>query len=154
MWRRRREKAKKIKFATVIQACVRGFIARMHVRVFFCESMFEKALKTRSEPLLQEALQKTRNLNVHSPALHLYQRNAKVLIAEVLAESHIANQVKEAIASGSLPLLERALRKAEDSRMMFLPEYRDGCRHLKEHKKVRQTITWLANRARSCKYSA
>ena len=139
----KREKARKMKFATVIQACVRGFLARMQVRVFFCESMFEKALKTRSEPLLQEALLKTKKLNVHSPALHLYQRNARQLIAEVLAESHIAHQLKEAMASGSLYLLERAMTKAKDSRMTFLSEYEAGLRALAVHKRVRQTVTWL-----------
>jgi myosin heavy subunit len=138
-----KNKALRISSAVLIQARIRGFLARTMVRVYFCEMMFEKALKTRSEPLLRDALHKTAFLNVHSPALHLYQRHAKQLIMEVLSESYIANQIKEAIASESKFLIEEALKAAKESRMMFLPEVSEGLRALEEHKKRRQTLTWL-----------
>lgn len=129
--------------ALIIQKHIRGFLARTKVRVYFCESLFERALQTRSETLLREALHKTSYLNVHSPALHLYQRHAKQLIMEVLSESYIASQLKEAAANDSKHLIEAALRAAKESRMMFLPEVTEAMSKLEELKKTRQTLTWL-----------
>ena len=60
---------------------------------------------------------------------------------EVLSEAHCANELREAMLLGSAPLLRDAIRRAEESRMVYLSELRDAKRALSEALHLRSIAT-------------
>jgi myosin heavy subunit len=107
--------------AVKIQRIVRGKLGRTFGRVFMCEQMLEHALRFREEPLLRRAIAMPNVFGVSSKLIRVYQQNAKTLILAMLNESYVSNQIDEALTVGSIELLKDAIKLAEESKMMYLP---------------------------------
>lgn len=71
----------------------------------------------------------------------MYVTNAKKLIMEVLSEAHCANELKEAMLVGSVPLLRDAIKRAEESKMVYLDELREAKRALQNALHLRTIVT-------------
>eukprot|EP00598_Pedospumella_elongata_P005420 CAMPEP_0184984144 /NCGR_PEP_ID=MMETSP1098-20130426/13180_1 /TAXON_ID=89044 /ORGANISM="Spumella elongata, Strain CCAP 955/1" /LENGTH=114 /DNA_ID=CAMNT_0027508077 /DNA_START=27 /DNA_END=367 /DNA_ORIENTATION=- len=103
--------------------------------------MLERALSRRDELMINRAMVLPALFGVTSKLIKVYISSAKKLILEVLAEAHCANELKEAMLIGSVPLLKDAIKRAEESKMVYLPELRDAKRALREALHLRNIVT-------------
>lgn len=106
-----------------------------------CETMLEKALTKRDEQLINRAIIMPVLFGVTSKLIKVYTTNAKKLVLEILAEAHVANELKEAMLVGSVPLLRDAIRRAEESNMPYLPELRAAKKTLNQAMHLRTVVT-------------
>lgn len=81
------------------------------------------------------------NLTTYPTSPQTYTASAKKLIMEVLAEAHCANELREAMLLGSVPLLKDAIKRAEESKMVYLAELRDAKRALSAALHLRSIVT-------------
>jgi len=136
-----RKRVLELNAATLIQRIYRGTYTRNKGRIYMCETMLERALSRRDELMINRAMVLPALFGVTSKLIKVYISSAKKLILEVLAEAHCANELKEAMLIGSVPLLKDAIKRAEESKMVYLPELRDAKRALREALHLRNIVT-------------
>lgn len=137
-----KKQAAETKGAVLMQKIIRGKYYRTKGRIYMCETMLEQALKQRDEKLINRAIIMPALFGVTSKLIKLYTASAKKLILEVLNEAHVANELVEAMAVGSVPLLRDAIAQAEEAKMAYLPQLREARRALNQILHLR---TVLAN---------
>lgn len=89
-----------------------------------CEVKLEKALATRDLAVLRDAIDFPKKLRItgrlagdRAKNIKTYQQFAKSLISNILHEEYVVNQLREAIESMHIDLLEAAIAAAEASHM-------------------------------------
>lgn len=138
--------------AVLLQKRIRGMQQRGRGRVFMCEQQLERALAARDEAMINRAIQMPLQFGgVTSPLIRMYQRSAKQLILEVLSEAYVASALDDAVAVGSVRLLQEAIHRAVHvARMPYLPQLLRAQDALKHALQLRSTLSRLQQLLARC----
>lgn len=117
-----RYRQKIIKAANTVKKSIRAQINKRKRRTALCEEMFKRAFALRDEAHIRRAIAMPKIFGVSSKLIKMQERDAKDLILEVMKESYVVGQLKDAIKSGCLEILQDAVKLAEDSGMVYLSE--------------------------------
>lgn len=153
-WREEKERVRKIHFdaATRIQKRFRGMWGRAKSRVNKAQVKLERAISSRSETGLKEAISLVDTLDIKSKHVKVLCQNAKDLLLEVEGEVYVKEQLEEAIVSASDVLLTDAIQLAEDAGMVYLDELRRAkstLEKVKQRREVLNSIRAILNRCDS-----
>jgi len=143
--RKRREAA-----VILIQAQFRGYVIRRKVRVILCEKFFEMALATRSEAGIQRALQRPKQWKVTSKLIKMYSHAAKELILQVMHENYVNDNLLQAIAIKSIPMIQEAIKLTKENDMLYVPAYQIALQELQCLQQQKLIVHLLTNELSKC----
>jgi myosin heavy subunit len=82
--------------------------------------------------------------------IKVYTDRARQLIADLINEAYIANELSEAIVCQNITILKDAITLAKDQNLKHLPKYKDAVIMLNERLKVRDILTQLSEEICHC----
>jgi cell division protein FtsI/penicillin-binding protein 2 len=123
-----------------VQRFFRYFLLRKAGRISICENLFRAAFISRTEESLTKALLQTNKWNMHSRLLRSYVKDAKILILDLGSESYIINELVDAIKSKSIEILTDAIKLAQESHLLYIPELREAQCALDEAYRLKNTL--------------
>lgn len=123
-----------------VQRFFRYFLLRKAGRISICENLFRNAFVSRTEESLTKALTQTNKWNIHSRLLRSYIKDAKVLLLDLGSESYIINELVNAIKSKTIELLTDAINLAQESHLLYIPEFREAKYALDEAYRLKNTL--------------
>jgi hypothetical protein len=148
------EREKKLKHwnmsATLIQKRVRGMIARIRWSIKKAEFYLERAILSRSERLLEEAIVLTESMKSKPKKIKDICANAKILLVTVQGEVFVKSQLEDAMATQNDELISSAIRLAEDAGMTYLEEYSRGKQALDREVRRRAVLSHIQGALDRC----
>lgn len=148
------EREKKLKHwnmsASVIQKRVRGMLARIRWAIRKAEHYLERAIISRSERLLEEAIIMTEAMKSRPKRIKEICANAKILLVTVQGEVFVKGQLEDAMATQNDELISSAIRLAEDAGMTYLEEYSRGKQALDREVRRRAVLSHIQGTLDRC----
>lgn len=136
--------------ATLIQKRARGMIARIRWTIRKAEFFLERAIVSRSERLLEEAIVLTERIKSKPKKLKEICANAKILLVTVQGEIYVKSQLEDAMATQNDELISSAIRLAEDAGMTYLEEYSRGKQALDREVRRRAVLSHIQGTLDRC----
>lgn len=101
----------------IIQKIYRRYYYKRKGHILLCELLFLHGFNNHDGKMLQRAILKSNDYNLQTRVIKSYKEDARKLISNMMSESYVADQLTDAIKSGSINLLKSAISLAVSSNM-------------------------------------